>query len=92
MGPFATNLLSFDAGAFTAAPSIVSAFVPIVRTDLVVAPEQRSDAITTAIRTTARREQAGEGNILAAPDRARRSRSQMERLGEGWVNLNRHLL
>jgi hypothetical protein len=92
MGPFATKLPSFDAGAFTAAPSIASAFVPIVRIDLAVAPEQRSDAVTAAIHATARTEQAGEDNILAPPDRARRSRSQMERLGEGWIKLNRHLL
>ncbi|SIO64123.1 hypothetical protein SAMN05443247_10180 [Bradyrhizobium erythrophlei] len=83
MGPFATNLPSFEAGAFTGAPSIASAFAPIVRTDLVVAPEQRSGAITTAIQTTARRKPAGEDNILASPDRTRRWRSQMERLGEG---------
>jgi hypothetical protein len=92
MGPFATNLPSFDAGAFTAAPSIASAFASIVRLDLVAALEQRSGAITTTVQTTARRNQAGEDDILAAPDRARRSRSQMERLGECWVNLNRHLL
>jgi hypothetical protein len=88
MGPFAANLPSFHAGAvLRSAP----AFARIVRTDPVVAPA-RSGAIMTAIQTTARREQAGKDTILALPDRTRRTRSQLERLGECWVNLNRHLL
>ncbi len=75
MGPFATNLPSFEAGAFTVAPSIASAFVPIVRTVRVVARSQRSGAITTAIQTTARREPAGETTSSPRPiERADRVR------------------
>jgi nitrogen regulatory protein PII len=62
--------------------------VPIVRIDLVVAPEQRSDAVTTAIHTTAGTEQAGEDKILLRPiERAVRIRNG-ETGGIGWVNLN----
>jgi nitrogen regulatory protein P-II 2 len=62
--------------------------VPIVRIDLGVAPEQRSDAVTAAIQTTARTEQAGEDKILARPiERAVRIRNG-ETGGSGWVNLN----
>jgi nitrogen regulatory protein PII len=61
--------------------------VPIVRIDLVAAPELRSDAVTTAIQTTERTETAGEDKILARPiERAVRVRNG--ETGEGWVNLN----
>jgi nitrogen regulatory protein PII len=50
--------------------------VPIVRIDPVVAPEQRSDAVTTAIQTIERTEPAGEDTILALPtERAVRVRN-----------------
>jgi nitrogen regulatory protein PII len=88
MGPFAANLQSFNAGAFTTAPGIVSALCQSSGLILVSPPEQRSDAVTAAIQTTARTEQAGEDKILARPiERAVRIRNG-ETGGSGWVNLN----
>ena len=92
MGPFAANLRSFNAGAFTAAPGIVSVLCQSSGLILVSPP---SSGATRSLRqfkplqeTTARTEQAGEDRILARPiERAVRIRNG-ETGGSGWVNLN----
>ena len=72
----AASLQPCDLGEFTAAPSILSGFVPAVRIDLVVVSEQRNDDIMAAIQTSARTGQAGEDWILVSPHWARRSHSR----------------
>jgi len=63
----AASLQPCDLGEFTAAPSILSGFVPAVRIDLVVVSEQRNDDIMAAIQASARTGQAGEDWILVRP-------------------------
>ena len=72
----AASLQSCDLGEFTAAPSLLSGFVPAVRIDPVVVSEQRNDDIMAAIQTSARTGQAGEDWILVSPHWARRSHSR----------------
>jgi nitrogen regulatory protein PII len=71
----AASLQPCDLGEFTAAPSILSGFVPAVRIDLVVVSE-RNDDIMAAIQASARTGQAGEDWILVSPHWARRSHSR----------------
>ena len=79
----AASLQPCDLGESTAAPSILSGFVPAVRIDLVVVSEQRNDDIVAAIQANARTGQAGEDWILVSPHWARRSHSRSRDWGSG---------